>query len=380
MYQCPTGRLVGTPRNDVLTADSAHREVLGLGGNDVLNGFSESTRLVGGEGNDTINAIGGAANVLDGGEGNDTINGSWGNDVIDAGDGNNDVNAAGGNNNIFAGEGNDHISADGGDDVINAGDGNNWVSAGAGRNVIVTGEGNDTIAAVGTNIVIAGAGNDQITLGAGNDWVEAGAGNDLIDAGGGNNLFAFNKGDGKDAVVNSRGGADTISLGGGFSYGELKLAKTGNDLVLVGAKGDQITLKDWYLSDQNHGVGKLQMLTNSDYDVTSSNPLKNRSTVVFDFDKLVKAFDAARLATPKLAGGWALSPSLGAAQLYATAPIAASYINPWVALQAGTVLMDDAPSIAINPISSSTHAVDQLLFAALNAGASTQPGKGWMQA
>jgi Ca2+-binding RTX toxin-like protein len=376
----PTGQLVGTPRNDVLTADSAHRVVLGLGGNDILNGFSESTRLVGGEGNDTINAIGGAANVLEGGEGNDTIYGSWGNDVIDAGEGNDEVNAGAGNNNVFAGEGNDRITADGGDDVINAGDGNNWVSAGAGRNVIVTGEGNDTIAAAGTNIVLSGAGNDQITLGAGNDWVQAGQGNDLIDAGAGNNLFAFNKGDGKDTVVNSRGGRDTISLGGGFSYGELKLAKAGNDLVLSGAKGDQITLKDWYLSDLNHGVGTLQILNTSDYDAASSNPLRNRSTLVFDFDKLVKAFDAARLVTPKSGSGWTVSPSLGAAQLYAGAPAAAGYVNPWVALQAGTALMDGAPSIAINPISSSPQAVDQLLFAALNTAGNTNPAKGWMQA
>jgi Ca2+-binding RTX toxin-like protein len=376
-----TGQMVGTGSKDVLTADSAHHVVLGLGGNDTLNGFAESTHLVGGAGNDTINAIGGAANILDGGEGNDTINGSWGNDVIDAGDGNNEVNAAGGNNNIVAGEGNDHISADGGDDVINAGDGNNWVSAGAGRNVLVTGEGNDTITASGTNIVMAGAGNDQIALGAGNDWVQAGQGNDLIDAGGGNNLFAFNKGDGKDTVVNSRGGMDTISLGGGLSYANLKLAKAGNDLVLMGAKGDQITLKDWYLSVQNHGVGTLQVLTTGgDYDAASSNPLRNRATVMLDFDKLVKAFDAARLASPSAASGWALSSSLGAAQLYAGAPIAPGYINPWVALQAGTALMENAPSIAMNPISTSAQAVDQLLFAALNATANTNPAKGWMQA
>ena len=334
----PPGALVGTPGKDVLTADSLHREVWGLGDNDTLNGFWDSTHLVGGDGNDILNAVGGAANTLDGGAGNDTLTGAWGNDTliggegnntikvtggtalvtagagndlitalsgddkIDAGGGNNDINAGGGNNNIFAGTGNDKIVADWGNDIVNAGDGNNTVTAGEGRNVLVSGDGNDTVGALGVNVVLAGAGNDNITLGWGNDWVQAGKGNDLIDAGGGNNLFAFNKGDGADTVVNSVWKADTISLGGGTKYADLKLSKAGNDLVLQGAGSDRITLKNWYAAAQNQGVGKLQVLTaGGDFDAASTSTLTNRAVAVFDFDKLVKAFDVARAATRWLA-------------------------------------------------------------------------------
>ena len=414
----PPGALVGTPGKDVLTADSAHREVWGLAGDDIINGFWDSTRLVGGAGNDILNAIGGAANILDGGDGNDTLIGAsgndtliggegnntikvtggsalvtagagndlisalWGDDKIEAGGGNNDINAGGGNNNILAGTGNDKIVADWGNDIINAGDGNNTVSAGEGRNVIVSGDGNDTLGALGVNVVIAGAGNDNITLGWGNDWVEAGKGNDVIDAGGGSNLFAFNKGDGSDTVVNSVWKADTISLGGGIKYADLKLAKAGNDLVLQGAGSDKITLKNWYTAAQNQGVGKLQVLTaGGDFDAASTSTLKNRTVAVFDFDKLVKAFDVARAATPSAASGWAVSSSLGAAQLYANTPIAAGYVNPWAALQAGTALLEKAPTAAINPISTSAaQSVDQLLFAALNASGSSNLVAGWAQA
>ena len=414
----PPGALVGTPGKDVLTADSLHREVWGLGDNDTLNGFWDSTHLVGGAGNDILNAIGGAANVLDGGDGNDTLTGAWGNDTliggegnniikvtggaaivtagsgndlvtgswgddkIDAGGGNNDINAGGGNNTILAGTGNDKIVADWGNDTINAGDGNNSISAGEGRNVIVCGDGNDTVDALGTNVVIAGAGNDNITLGWGNDWVEAGKGNDVIDAGGGSNLFAFNKGDGADTVVNSVWKADTLSLGGGIKYADLKLSKAGNDLVVMGAGSDSITLKDWYKASQNQGVGKLQVLTTGgDFDATSASTLKNKAVTVFDFDKLVKAFDAARTATPSVASGWAVSASLGAAQLYASTPIAAGYVNPWAALQAGTALLDKAPTAAINPIATSVaQSVDQLLFAALNASGNSNVAAGWVQA
>ena len=345
--------------------------MIGAWGNDTL---------IGSEGNNTINVTGGSA-LVTAGSGNDLITALWGDDKIDAGGGNNDINAGAGNNNILAGTGNDKIVADWGNDLINAGDGNNTVTAGEGRNVIVSGDGNDTLAALGLNVVIAGAGNDKITLGWGNDWVEAGKGNDLIDAGGGSNLFAFNKGDGADTVVNSVWKADTISLGGGTQYADLKLAKAGNDLVLQGAGSDKITLKDWYVAAQNQGVGKLQVLTaGGDFDAASTSTLKNRAVAVFDFDKLVRAFDIARAATPSAASGWAVSNSLGAAQLYASTAIAAGYVNPWAALQAGTALLEKAPTVAINPISTSAaQSVDQLLFAALNASGSSNAAAGWVQ-
>ena len=73
--------------------------------------------------------------------------------------------------------------------------------------------------------------------------------------------------------------------------------------------------------------------------------------------------------------------SLGAAQLYATTPVASGYVNHWAALQAGTALLDKAPTAAINPISASTaQSVDQLLFAALNATGNSNRAAGWMQA
>ena len=428
----PAGALVGTPNKDTLTADSAHTEVWGLAGDDVINGFWGSSHLVGGAGNDIINGIGGPNNILDGGSGDNILTGGWGNDIffaadgnnivrvqggsaqitlgggdnkvfgnwgddtITTGDGNNTINAGGGANNVRTGAGNDVITTDWGNDTINAGDGNNTISAGEGSNTIVSGGGNDTITALGVNVVISGAGNDKITLGWGNDWIEAGKGNDTIDAGGGANLFAFNKGDGADTIVHSTWSADTISLGGGIKFGDLKLAKSGNDLILITsvdavAGNDQITLKDWYKADQNKGVGKLQVITTGgDYSANSTNALNNRAVTVFDFSKLVQTFDAARVKTPTLgttSNTWAVSSSLGAAQLNASAAPASiysitngigNYVNPWIALQAGTALQSNAPIAAINPIgTASPLSLDQLLFAALSSANNTPAQAGW---
>lgn len=56
-----------------------------------------------------------------------------------------------------------------------------------------------------------------------------------------------------------------------------------------------------------------------------------------------------------------------------------AYVNPWVALQAGMALMDNAPTIASNPIETrAAQSADQLLFAALGVDSSGDVA-GWKQ-
>ena len=59
----------------------------------------------------------------------------------------------------------------------------------------------------------------------------------------GADVVAFNKGDGADVINASAGSDDTLTVGGGLSYTDLKLKKTGLDLILDASNGDQITFK-----------------------------------------------------------------------------------------------------------------------------------------
>ena len=165
----------------------------------------------------------------------------------------------------------------------------------------------------------------------------------------------------------------------------------GNDLVLSMGAGDQMTMKNWYSTAANRGIGKLQVLTvGGDYGATPvggtggvsgvTAAMTNKAVAVFSFTQLVQAFDTARSATPAAVAGWAVSSSLAAAQTNAaSATTGASYINPWAALQAGTALMNNAPLAMINPMASSpAQSVDQLLFAALGSPNPTGVS-GWAQ-
>jgi hypothetical protein len=81
-------------------------------------------------------------------------------------------------------------------------------------------------------------------------------------------------------------------------------------LVLSVGASEQLTLKDWYLSTNNHSVATLQMLIEGgDYDASSSDPLKNTKVEQFNFDGLVTAFDQACTANAALTS-WVLSSSL----------------------------------------------------------------------
>ena len=232
--------------------------------------------------------------------------------------------------------------------------------------------------------------------------------------------MAFNRGDGQDTILTQDGQQDTISLGAGIRYADLKLKKSGNDLILDVGQGDQITLKDWYtaLPGNRKSVARLQVVTDGgDFNAASADRLLNKKVVDFDFLKVATAFDQARTANPALTE-WSVQPALSSAYLqgsstqaiggdlayrYATlnssSTDGASYgdldwkairsrvqnlngslqtltaqvpgaINPWVALQAGTSLIVEQPTGASSPITPvAALTQDQLVIAALGAQA-----------
>ncbi|MGH7895537.1 MAG: calcium-binding protein [Candidatus Binatia bacterium] len=251
----------------------------------------------------TLFPVGGTA-------GNDNLSGTGLSDSIQALAGDDTVHGANGNDTIDGGVGADTLYGDAGADVLLAGPdtGNNAAGntlyGGVHSDILIGAAGNDWLEDFNDNNLLAGSdGDDNVRIGRQNDLVIGGRdadtiiGNRAID---GKDVFLFNKGDGKDQVVDL-GYGSTISIGGGL-YSNLKLAVSGLGLVLkVGTSS--ITLADWYRTatvgvPPYKRIANLQVVIDGtrNYDPTSADPMRNQKVQVFDFFGLVAAFDAARAA------------------------------------------------------------------------------------
>ena len=206
---------------------------------------------------------------------------------------------------------------EGGDDVLIGNNGADTLDGGCGYDVLSGGHGDDVLTDVddhGNNLLFGGFGNDTLTAGANDDFLAGGRGDDIINAGGGANVLAFRREDGSDTIISSDGASNTLSLGGGISYDDLALRRSGNDLILETGKNDQITFKDWYAGAEYRTFVDLQMIedASNDYNAASGDKLRNNSVVQFDFKKLVDQFDAARNSTPTLSRWTAMNGLLDA--------------------------------------------------------------------
>jgi hypothetical protein len=168
--------------------------------------------------------------------------------------------------------------------------------------------GNDVLTdTVGNNLLDGGAGNDTLTGGAAREMLVGGSGNDTLTTGGGADVIGFNKGDGASA-----GTDDTLTLGGGLAYSDLKLKKNGLDLIVDASNGDQITFKNWYQTGVNNkSVLNLQVVADAmaGFNPAGSDPLLNKKVVNFNFSGLAGAFDAALAADPTITS-WNLTNAL----------------------------------------------------------------------
>jgi Ca2+-binding RTX toxin-like protein len=248
------------------------------------------------------------AAVIDAGDGDDVVNaGDLGNDVL-GGAGNDTLVGGKLDDWLFGGEGNDRLFAGGSGTGLNtnfadtdtaainaalAADGGNgnYLSGDAGDDRLYGGKGSDWLA--------GGTGNDKLYGAAGGDILDGGAGTDTEQGGDGSDQYVFNLGDGVDTIFDSSdplatpgvgvsslrgyvstissgwlqrnwagsgnytvdgsvvGGEDAIAFGVGISMVNLRLSRSGNDLVInfvtwnaeyttPTATTDQLTVKDWY--------------------------------------------------------------------------------------------------------------------------------------
>jgi hypothetical protein len=129
----------------------------------------------------------------------------------------------------------------------------------------------------------------------------------------GANLIAFNAGDGRDLIHASTGADNVLSLGGGIDYADLRLKKSGADLILKTGGSDQLTFADWYTSTGT-GTSKLTLQVIAEamagydpagYDPAGSDTLRDNKVEHFNFAALAAAFD-----TAGQVNGWALTQAL----------------------------------------------------------------------
>jgi Ca2+-binding RTX toxin-like protein len=399
----------GRSGHDVIYGGNGSDRLFGEGGNDRLYGGNEDDELWGGAGDDWLEGENGR-DLLMGGAGNDSLWGGNDADRLDGGAGNDRLDGANGEDELYGGDGNDGLDGGNDADLLAAGAGDDTLIGGNGSDVLIAGAGDDTVSAGNDHDFIdAGAGNDRIDAGSGADFIAGGRGNDTIDAGMDADVIAFNRGDGADTLLTTSWQRDTLSLGGGIRYADLRLSRTGKDLVLDLGQGDSVTVRDWYLDTTRRNVATLQVVTSAaggDYLAASSDRLRNRQVVSFDFEQLVARFDAARAANPSLTS-WSVAGELNAvyrsgsdtqaiggdlAYRYARTGsygdlswtavrsrlsgmgnaqtlVASTAIDPWTALQAGTSLIADATAGLPSPITPTAPPTqDELVFAAIGAG------------
>ncbi len=241
-YDAPSmwTNIMGTDRNDTLSAGRYGSTVVARGGNDLLMGSENSDYLRGGAGRDTINGDGGN-DTIEGDDGNDILRGGTGNDFLRGGDGN-DYHAGGdGNDTLHGKAGDDLMLGEGGNDVILDYTGDNTIWGGSGNDLMATGIGSDFLnGGHGNDTLRGGAGNDSLDGSYGNDLIEGGSGRDKLDGGpggdtleGGDDTDILHGGTGNDFL---RGGNGSDHLAGGDGNDTLH-GKSGDD-TLLGETGD----------------------------------------------------------------------------------------------------------------------------------------------
>lgn len=100
-----------------------------------------------------------------------------------------------------------------------------------------------------SSALVGTAANDELYGDDSANTLMGGEGDDTLDGGPGNDIYAFNRGDGRDRVIDFDqvwGNVDTIRFGAGIAPSDISFARSQRDLVLtLNGATDQITIRDW---------------------------------------------------------------------------------------------------------------------------------------
>ena len=247
--------------------------------------------------------------IFDAGLGNDKIWGNDGDDIIDGNKGNDSLFGDNGNDTLIGGKGNDELFGGKGNDIyiFNKGDGHDTITDGIGNNVIKFGEGinkedlvinrspynetsikfffkNNTNDSIDVNSIgtlsIEFANGDKLGFkemkklplfgSDANDTIHGflsnrntfigNGGDDILEGEYGDDIYIFNKGDGRDTIVDYGGGIDVIKLND-FNYSDIEIKRDGNNLVINSKiSDDSITIREFYYFEEQDYFNSIEYI------------------------------------------------------------------------------------------------------------------------
>ena len=155
-----------------------------------------------------------------------------------------------------------------GDDLLNGDNGNDTLKGGLGADILIGGAGNDLLSGMDGNDQLSGeAGNDNLNGGTGDDVLTGGAGDDTVEGGAGNDVYRFNRGEGKDTIINKDAvtANNILRMGEGIQASEIKLERFGSskDLgIRLGSSNDIVILQDYFWqATENDSLGNPTAMT-----------------------------------------------------------------------------------------------------------------------
>lgn len=105
----------------------------------------------------------------------------------------------------------------------------------------------------GNDYIFGGDGTEHINSGDGNDIIIGGKGDDFLSGGNGNDIYIYNLGDGADVINNhsniyvEKNSQDILKFGEGISPKDIKVMRSGDDLILDFANGqDRVAIQDYF--------------------------------------------------------------------------------------------------------------------------------------
>lgn len=103
------------------------------------------------------------------------------------------------------------------------------------------------------DVIYGEGGNDALAGNGGDDILNGGAGNDTLSGGAGNDTYLFGKGSGQDTIDSddtTAGKIDTVLIDYGIASDQVRVSRSGNDLILalIGAT-DTLTIRNYLEND-----------------------------------------------------------------------------------------------------------------------------------
>jgi Ca2+-binding RTX toxin-like protein len=130
-------------------------------------------------------------------------------------------------------------------------EGDGWINSLTGNDAVYgTSRSENLVNSSGNAILVAGGGNDRIYAGDDDDIIDGGTGNDVLYGERGNDTYIFRRGSGNDLIIDpdpTAGNTDKIWLGSNLAPDEIRLQRSGNNLVLsIIDTSDTLTVRDYF--------------------------------------------------------------------------------------------------------------------------------------